>query len=329
MRAIVMVEPSASSDRTEVREVDVPRPGNGEVSIDVASAGINFLDIMARRGDPGYASSWPYVPGLEVAGTIRETGPGVPHLKVGQKVAALTVHGGLAEVALASAELTVPVPEPVPLEVAASAPAALATAWLLLCDVARLAAGESVLMHSASGGIGSAIAQLVPILGGGLRIGTVGGAAKLAATYALGYDVAVVRTDDLVSTVRANLPDGVDVVLDPLGTTMLDADLAVLAPRGRVVLFGNAGGEQAGALPSLGQLIGGNVTVSGFSLRRLSATAPRRVSAALRQVLDLLADGRLTMPASETGTLQEVPAIHQLLADGRGRGKYIISLQIQ
>jgi NADPH2:quinone reductase len=77
MRALVMTGPSPGPDRTEIRQLPDPRPGAGQVSIDVACAGINFIDVMARRGDPGYVTSWPYVPGLEVAGTIRETGSGV------------------------------------------------------------------------------------------------------------------------------------------------------------------------------------------------------------------------------------------------------------
>src|SRR6266568_2257806 len=119
VRALVMKEPSDGTDRTEVREADEPRPGVGEVAIEVACAGVNFLDVMARRGDPGYAMAWPYVPGLEVAGTVRATGQGVDHVRVGQRVAAFTpAGGGLAEVALAPATLTVPVPDNVPLAVA-------------------------------------------------------------------------------------------------------------------------------------------------------------------------------------------------------------------
>ncbi|HEY7487215.1 MAG TPA: alcohol dehydrogenase catalytic domain-containing protein [Streptosporangiaceae bacterium] len=174
MRALVMTEPSHGADRTEIREVDEPRPGPGEVTIDVAYAGINFLDVMARRGDPGYADAWPYPPGLEVSGAVREVGAGVKDLTAGQTVAAFTGRGGLAEVALARVGRVVPVPSQVPGPIAAAAPLMLTTALLLLTDAARFRAGERVLVHSASGGVGSAVAQLVPALGGGPLIGTVG-----------------------------------------------------------------------------------------------------------------------------------------------------------
>src|SRR5215208_3182610 len=98
MRALIMDEPSNGAERTNVREAPTPVPGPGEVAIDVAYAGVNFIDVMARRGDAGYATGWPFVPGLEVAGTVRELGPGADGLAVGERVAALTGGGGLAEV---------------------------------------------------------------------------------------------------------------------------------------------------------------------------------------------------------------------------------------
>jgi NADPH:quinone reductase len=324
VQALTMTEPSPGADRTEVRKVDEPRPGPGEVTIDVAYAGINFMDVMARRGDPGYASGWPFTPGLEVAGTIREVGPGFTTLAEGQRVVAYTPGGGLAEVVRTRAEFALPLPGQVPLPVAAAAPLLLTTALLLLTDAARFRPGDSVLVHSASGGVGSAIAQLVPALGGGLRIGTVGRPDKVAAARSSGYDVAVARTEDVPAAVRnATNGAGADIVLDPHGTALLDADLALTAPAGRIVLFGNAGGGEQAPLPPAGRLIAGNIAIGGFSISRLWAGAPHRASAGLRRVLDLIADGRLDVPVTEVGSLAEVPQAQQLLAQGRGHGKYV------
>ena len=324
MLALVMVEPSQGTDRTELQEVGMPRPGPGEVTIDVAYAGINFLDVMERRGEAGYVPAWPHHPGHEVAGTIRATGPGVDDLAVGQRVAALVDSGGLAEVARARAVLVVPVPDGVALPVAAAAPLMLATAMLLLTDAGRLRPGESVLVQSAGGGVGGALAQLVPILGGGPRIGTVGHAEKVATARNSGYDLAFVRDGGLADAVRAAVPAGVDLVLDPLGTTMLDVDLAVAAPVGRIVLFGNAAGGEPGGLPAIRRLQGGNLAIAGFSISRLAATAPRRVSSALGRVLDLIASGRLDVAVHQVGSLAEVSAVQQRLADRRSEGKYVV-----
>jgi NADPH2:quinone reductase len=203
----------------------------------------------------------------------------------------------------------------------------LTTALLLLQDAARFRPGETVLMHSASGGVGSAVAQLVPVLGGGLRIGTVGRPGKVASALKSGYDVAVARGEDMAEAVRAATDGaGVDIVLDPLGAAMLKADLAVTAPGARIVLFGNAGGGEQAPLPSTGRLIGGNLAIGGFSIRRLWATAPHRASSGLRRVLDLITQGRLDIAITEVGSLADVAAVHQLLAEGRGEGKYVVRL---
>jgi NADPH2:quinone reductase len=328
MRALMMTGPSQGVDRTEVREIEEPRPGPGEVTIDVAYAGINFLDVMARRGDAGYVDAWPYVPGLEVSGGVRETGPDVTGLAVGQRVAAFTPGGGLGNVVVVRAEFVVPVPDQVPSPVAAAAPLMLTTALLLLLDAARFRPGETVLVHSASGGVGGAVAQLLPALGGGLRIGTVGRPGKVASALKGGYDMAVARSEDLAEAVRAATGSaGVDIVLNPLGTTMLETDLVLTAPGGRIVLFGNAGGGEQVPLPPAGRLIGGNLAISGFSISRLWATAPHRASAGLHRVLDLIVEGPLDIAITEVGSLADVPAVHQLLAEGRGDGKYVVHLQ--
>ncbi|CNF03747.1 NADPH quinone oxidoreductase FadB4 [Mycobacterium tuberculosis] len=327
MRTLMFSSPSPGADLTEVTEIPEPHPSPGEVTIEVVNAGINFLDVMARRGDPGYVAAWPYAPGKEVAGIVREVGDGVTDLRAGMKVAALTLAGGgLAEIATAPAALTVPVPDRVPLPAAAAAPVMLSSALLLLTQAARFSAGESVLVHSASGGIGAAVAQLVPVLGGGLRVGTVGRPEKVAEARKAGYDIALARGADLADEVRKAAPGGVDIVLNPLGTSMVDVDLAVAAPGARIVLFGNAGGGQPATLPPVQRLLSGNVAISGFSISGLSVSAPARVADALRRVLDLIATGRLDVDVTEIGPLTEVAGIQQLLADGRGVGKYVAKL---
>lgn len=206
MKAVIMTAPAMDGSTTSVADIDEPQPGPGQVAIDVAYAGVNFIDVMARRGDPGYASAWPYVPGLEVAGTVRSVGSGVHDLHTGQRVAAFTPGGGMAEVAIAAADVTVPVPPGVPLGTAASAPLVVSTALLLLTDRARIRPGESVLMHSASGGIGSVVSQVAAALGSGRRIGTVGRPDKIAAGLAAGWDNVFAREAGLAKLSGRLLP---------------------------------------------------------------------------------------------------------------------------
>ena len=118
-----------------------------------------------------------------------------------------------------------------------------------------------------------------------------------------------------------------DVILDPVGTALLDVDLSIAAPGGRVVLFGNAAGGAQPLLPPAERLIGGNVGVLGFSMSRLSATAPKAVAGALATGLEMIAAGQIRPELTIVEPLQSVAAIHDLLAAGRGRGKYVTSLR--
>jgi NADPH2:quinone reductase len=323
MRALQMSAPGADSGRTEVVDVGEPKPGPGQLAIDVAFAGVNFIDVMARRGDPGYASAWPYVAGLEVAGVVRAVGDGVSDFKAGDRVAALTTGGGFAEVAVAPAALTAEIPPGVELRLAAAVPVMLSTAVLLLEEVARIRSGESLLMHSASGGLGAAIPQVAAALHCGVRVGTVGHSAKVPAARAAGWDHVVPNNASSATAIRELAPAGIDVILDPGGTQNLDLDLVAAAPGARIVLFGNPSGAAPTPLPPLGRLIAGNVGVSGFSISGLSRARPATVGAALRRSLGLLATGDVVLDVTVAAGLQAVPEIHDLLAARRGTGKYV------
>ncbi len=327
MRALVVTEPSVDGARTAVRSIAAPRPAANEVSIDVVWAGLNFVDVMARRGDPGYAPGWPFVPGREVVGTIREIGTGVTALRRGQLVLALTPHGGLAEVGVADAALVARLPRGVPLPRAAAIPMTVSTAVLLLDQVARIRPGETLLMHSAAGGVGSAVAQVAAELGAGTSIGTVGDASKVGTAFAAGWSHVYVREDKLPDAIRTVAEGGVDVILDPSGTALLDLDLTVAAPGARIVLFGNPAGEPLGPLPPLGTLIAGNLTVAGFSVSRLMRERPSQVAAALRRAVDLVADKRIHLPAVELPSLDDVPSAYQAMTDGSGAGKYLVRIR--
>jgi len=324
MRALVFDGPAPDARTSRVTELAIPEPGPGEVTVDVQYAGVNFKDVMARRGDPGYVASWPFVPGLEVAGTLRALGAGVHGLRVGDRVAAFTDAGGLAEVALARVELAVRVPAGLELVRAAAAPGALTTA-LLLTEMGGGRLGETVLVHGAAGGVGQAAARLARLAGARLVLGTVGSVDRVAPAEGAGYDAVLVRGPELASTIRESAGGrGVDLVLDPQGTSLLELDLEVADPGAHVVLFGNATGAPLAPLPPVSQLFAANVSIGGFSLAALAATAPARVARALHRVLDHLAAGDLDFELTELDGLTAAPEAQTALAEGRGRGKQIV-----
>lgn len=166
MRAIV-VEEFGGPEVLQLTELPVPEPGPGQVSIDVAYAGVNFAELKARSS--GYrVPALPFQPGLEVSGRIRAVGEGVPEaygLRPGLPVAALTRFGGYADVAVADADTVFAVPEGVSLRTAAALPTVLPTAHALLHEIGRLRTGESVLVQGAAGGVGGVVGQLAKLAG--------------------------------------------------------------------------------------------------------------------------------------------------------------------
>lgn len=326
MYALTFGGPAADTSHTKVGEALTPAPGPGEVLIRVTHAGINFKDVMMRRGDPGYVTVWPVIPGLEVAGVIAQLGRDMHDLTVGMRVAALTNSGGLAEYVVASEALTVRVPDGVPSEVAAVVPGVWATAWLLLHEAARVRDGDTILVHSASGAVGTAIAALAQSIPDTTLIGIVGSTSRLDEARRAGYQHAFVRDERLVEKVLAELgSDGINIVLDPQGTAWLDADLRMLAPAGRVVLFGNASGAPLDPITT-GRLYSANAAVGGFSIAALSTTDPAIVRQAMDTVFGLIADGALSPTLTVTRGLDQAAALQQQLADGTAHAKHVISI---
>lgn len=325
MSAVVLDGPAPDASRTHPSRLDVPRVGSGEVLIEVAYAGVNFKDVMLRRGDPGYAGSWPAVPGMEVSGTVVGIGPDVETLHIGDRVAALTNHGGAAEYALARASLACVVPEGVTLHEAAAAPGALATADLVL-EVARVRPGDIIAVHSAAGAVGEAVAQLAGEVEGVTLVALVGSAQRAARAEEIGYDVALVRGPSVADDVRTALGGrGVTAILDSQGTRWLEHDIEMLDAGGRVVLFGNAAGGALGPLPPVATLMARNILLGGFSLTGLSIARPDAVRGAIERTLLRLSAGTIRPSIVVENGLDAVPRLHDILAAGQGAGrKYVV-----
>jgi len=328
MRALVFDGPADDTSRSRVAELPVPEVRSDQVLIEVTRAGVNFKDVMVRRGDPGYAPQWPMTPGLEVAGRVHQVGENVQGLGPGDRVVGLTNAGGLAEYAVAAAALVVPVPDEVPLAAACVIPGALATAELLVHDVARIRSGDIIVVHSAAGAVGAAVAASARMIGDVRLIGVVGAPGRVPAALAHGYEAVFVRSEELANDVRSHL-DGraADVVLDPQGTRWLEDDLAMLASAGRIVLFGNAGGDDLGQL-QIPVLYGANSSVGGFSLAAMSAHDPERVRAAMSRVLDRMAAGSDAGDYIVVDGLDMAVQAQQRLADGTGEGKYVVHVRL-
>jgi NADPH2:quinone reductase len=313
------------ADVLELREMPVPTPASGEIAVDVAFAGLNYAEVLYRRGVVDVPL--PFVPGIEVAGHVREVGEGVTGFAPGQPVAALTIvaSGGYAPVAVTDARLAAPLPDGLPLEVAACTPSNSTTAFLVVERVARMRSGETALVHAAAGGVGSQVGQAARLVGAARVVGTVGGAAKVDAAKAFGYDEVVVRDAVEDRVMELTESRGFDVIVDPVGGATRDASIEALALGGRLVAMGNASGADD-VVVSTNKLWLEGKGVIGFNLAAFSATFPDAAGAALRTALEAVAAGRMRVDVREVVPLARAPEYHQLLEDGRTIGKVALAL---
>ncbi|MGW2642079.1 quinone oxidoreductase family protein [Streptomyces sp. NPDC001348] len=321
MRAVEFQEYGAPGV-LKIVQTDIPEPGPGQVTIDAAYAGVNFADLKARA--EGYrVESLPFRPGLEVSGRIRAVGSGVGGLHTGQEVAALVSSGAYAEVVVAEGATVFPLPQGVDLRTGATLPTVVPTAHALLHEVGRLRAGESVLVHGAAGGIGTVAGQLARAAGAGAVYGVVSSAAKADHALEHGYDEVFTNDTFLDAVRRATGGRGVDLVLDPVGGGTLRRGLDALAVFGRLVSFGNAGGEEPWQVGQP-ELYGQGRSVGGFSILALAQTAPEALRALAERSFRTVVDGTVSLPVTAEFPLAEAAAAHRLMGGRRSTGKLLL-----
>jgi NADPH:quinone reductase len=318
-----------------IEEVETPTPGPGQVLIRVECAGVNFSDVKRRRGDAyPFTTDFPFVPGGEIAGTVVAHGPGVEGPAIGTPVLALAGAngtGGYAQFAVSYAATAVPIPPGLDLKVAAVLLVAGTTANLLLTRTTCLAAGESILVPAATGGVGSYAVQIARKLGAGKVIAAVGSEAKRAIAIAKGAHHAVNYTaSDWPEQVLAlTQGKGVDVALEASGGPMLEQTLRCLASFGRLAVFGAASGHSAqlskDAIDRLFYAPVPNQTVSGFNVGGWFMERPEVAGAALAELMRDILAGRILPPAIRTLSLDAARSAHEMLEGRQTEGKLVIT----
>jgi putative PIG3 family NAD(P)H quinone oxidoreductase len=306
-----------------------PQPGDGEVLIAVAAAGVNRPDVIQRQGNyppPPGASD---LPGLEVSGRIVSTGPNVTGFAVGDAVCALLAGGGYAGYASAPAVQCLPIPAGLSMTEAAALPETLFTCWTNLIDGGRLKSGETVLIHGGSSGIGTTAIQLAKALGARVFV-TAGSAAKCAACRTLGADLAIdYKTEDFVKAVKsATAGRGVDVVLDMVGGDYVRRDIEAMAPGGRHVNIASQGGPEA-TIPIF-RIMQKRLILTGSTLRARSPAEKGIIAAALRaQVWPMIEAGRLKPLIHAIFPLSHAADAHRALDAGDHIGKIVLIVDDQ
>ena len=301
-----------------------PRPGQGEVLIEVAAAGVNRPDVMQRQGKyppPPGASD---IPGLEVAGKIVERGTGTGAFALGDHVCALVTGGGYAQYCLAPEAQCLPVPAGLTDVEAASLPETFFTVWSNVFDRGGLRPGESLLVQGGSSGIGVAAIQIAAALGSRV-FATAGTEEKCAACVHLGAQRAInYRTEDFVAVVKAETAGrGVDVILDMIGGEYLMRQTAALAEDGRLVLINTMGGARTTI--NLLEVMVKRLTITGSTLRSRPVSVKAEIARRLQQhVWPLLEVGKVKAVVFRTFPFAEAAAAHALMERSEHIGKIVL-----
>jgi NADPH2:quinone reductase len=321
MRAIRISQWGGPEVLELVEDAERPVADEHHVLVRVTRAGINFADTHARENSYLARYELPYAPGAEVAGVVAEDGGG---FQAGQRVVALVGTGGYAEYVAAPAATTVAVPDDVDDATALGILLQGLTAWHLYMTSAKLAPGESVVVHAAAGGVGSLAVQLGKPLGAGRVIATASTEEKRALALELGADAAVdVTREDLAAALEeANLGAPVDVVLEMAGGRVFEQSLDALAPFGRLVTYGMASREPNEV--ASGALMRKSRAVVGFWLMHCLQRPAEMVDAPLRDLFERAARGELRVIEGETYGLSEVRRAHEDLQARRTVGKLLL-----
>jgi NADPH2:quinone reductase len=304
---------------------EVAEPSGGVV-VDVAAAGVSFADLLQTRGAYQMQVPLPYTPGMDAAGVVR-SGPGAgAGFSPGQRVAVLVPHGCWQEVISVPPERVLPLPDGMSFEAAAAAPLNYLTGLFALVRRARALAGETLLVHGAAGGVGTAAVQLGKALG--LRtIAVAGDEAKREFALRCGADHAVLG-DGWLAAVRDLVGErAVDIVVDPVGSDRMTDSLRSLAPEGRLLVLGFAGGEIP--VVKVNRLLLGNTGVLGVASREFFEQRPALVAELWEQLIELWRTRMLADPPVEAYPFTDARAALRAIAERRALGKVVLSRSVE
>jgi putative PIG3 family NAD(P)H quinone oxidoreductase len=323
MHAVVISEPGGP-EVLRWTEVEDPRPGPGEVLIEVTAAGVNRADLMQRQGFyPPPADAPPY-PGLECSGTVAALGEGVTRWRIDDQVCALLSGGGYAERVVVPAGQLLPVPKSTTLAEAAGLPETVCTVYSNVFLGARLAVGETLLIHGGGSGIGTTAIQLAKHAGARVAV-TAGSERKLEACRELGADITInYREDDFVESLMAATDGhGADVILDIIGASYLSRNVAALAPDGRIANIGMQQGRRAEL--DFGALMAKRGTIMSTTLRARPREQKAAIVAAVAENVWPLVDSGVIRPVIDTELpMQEAAEAHRIMTASTHMGKILL-----
>ena len=320
MKAVVF-DKLGGPEVMKIGEVPKPEVKPGTVLIKVRAAGINFADTLFRQGQYMMQPQLPDTPGMEAAGEIEAVGAGVSNLKPGQRVAAIGSKM-YAEYALAPAAQVIPIPDSMSFEQAAAFPIQVLTAWHMLHTAHQVGPGQTVLIHSAAGGVGIVAVQIAKAAGARV-IGTVSSDSKAAVVKEYGADDVInYATKDFADEAnRLTGGRGVDLILDAVGATTFDKGTKCLAPFGHLILYGRAGGPPEPL--NVFRLFDRSSKVSGFTLYAV-APLPDVMRRGIEESFKLIAERKLKLVVGKSFPLAQAAEAHKFMESRQSIGKLVL-----
>ncbi len=315
MRAIQITE-FGGPEVLQLADVAEPEPNDGELLINVSRAGVNYADTHQAENSYLSATTLPIVPGGEVVGTTTD----------GRRVVALVASGGYAERAVANSFTTYDVPDAIDDVTALAMIVQGTTAWLLLRRSTHMAAGESVVVHAAAGGVGSIAIQLAKEWGAGRVIASASSPEKRELALSLGADVAIdSRAENMTSAIKeANGGKRVDVILDMTGGHTTDESIAALAPFGRLGFFGQASREAPTPIAPT-SLLAHSTTVAGMWLPHAFRLPGNVVGQAMAELFELVSAGKIRVVAGGEYPLADARKAHEDIRSRGTSGKLVLN----
>jgi NADPH2:quinone reductase len=307
-----------------IDQIDQPQPGNGQVLVRVNVAGLNFPDLLIITGKYQFKPALPFSPGFEIAGTVEKVGPGVSKFSGGERVIAQVAVGGFAEYAIAEESHTHLKPDAMNDDEAASFPLVYQTSYFGLAYRGALQKGETVLVHSAAGGVGLAAVQIARALGAGKIIGTVGSDEKLALVRENGADAALnYQTEDFVDVVKRETNGrGADVIYDPVGGDIGERSTKCIAFEGRLVVIGFTSGKFSNFVSN--HVLVKNYSVVGLHWGAYRHNNPAKIEQGWKELLALYDTGRLKPVIGGRFHMEQVADAMEFLASRKAVGKVVL-----
>lgn len=304
----------------QISDVDSPIPGPGEVLLRVEACGLNFADTLLVQGKYQETPDLPFIPGIEVCGTVEALGPGVDGPAVGTRVVSVGNQGGLAEQACFPAAACSPVPDGMAPETAAGFQVAYGTSHLALTRRARLQPGEKLVVFGAAGGVGLTAVEIGKAMGAEV-IAVARGADKLEVARKAGADHLIDASEDI--TARLRELGRADVVYDPVGGDLFDAALRAMRPEGRIIVIGFA----SGGVPKIpaNHLLVKNVDVLGFYWGGYTKFNGAALAESMQDLMAMYVDGRLSPHISHVLPLERAEEGLDLLRNRKSTGKVVIT----